>query len=73
MALFSTYTSLTCYEIIQEEPRIFSDKNIKPPITIEEIFRFSVPSEKCDVYDLLKYNKLVVTVDTIKKLEEVYA
>ena len=25
------------------------------------------------VYDLLKYNKLVVTVDTIKKLEEVYA
>ena len=26
-----------------------------------------------NVYDLLKYNKLVVTVDTIKKLEEVYA
>ena len=25
------------------------------------------------VYDLLKYNNLVVTVDTIKKLEEVYA
>ncbi len=43
------------YEIIKEEPRIFSEKNIKPPITIEEIFRFSVPSEKCDVYDLLKY------------------
>ena len=26
-----------------------------------------------NVYDILKYNKLVVTVDTIKKLEEVYA
>ena len=26
-----------------------------------------------NVYDLLKYRKLVVTVDTIKKLEEVYA
>ena len=25
-----------------------------------------------NVYDLLKYNKLVVTVDTVKKLEEVY-
>ena len=26
-----------------------------------------------NVYDLLKYNKLVVTLDTIKKIEEVYA
>ena len=26
-----------------------------------------------NVYDLLKYNNLVVTLDTIKKLEEVYA
>ena len=26
-----------------------------------------------NVYDLLKYNKLVVTLDTVKKLEEVYA
>ena len=26
-----------------------------------------------NVYDLLKYNKLVLTVDTVKKLEEVYA
>ena len=26
-----------------------------------------------NVYDLLKYKKLVVTVDTVKKLEEVYA
>ena len=26
-----------------------------------------------NIYDLLKYNKLVVTEDTIKKLEEVYA
>ena len=26
-----------------------------------------------NVYDLLKYNKLIVTLDTIKKLEEVYA
>ena len=26
-----------------------------------------------NVYDLLKYNKLIVTEDTIKKLEEVYA
>ena len=29
--------------------------------------------ETINVYDLLKYNKLVVTVDTVKKLEEVYA
>ena len=28
---------------------------------------------KINIYDLLKYNKLVVTEDTIKKLEEVYA
>ena len=26
-----------------------------------------------NVFDLLKYKKLVLTVDTIKKLEEVYA
>ena len=26
-----------------------------------------------NVYDLLKYNKLILTVDTVKKLEEVYA
>ena len=26
-----------------------------------------------NVYDLLKYNKLVMTVDTLKKIEEVYA
>ena len=26
-----------------------------------------------NVYDLLKYTNLVVTVDTIKKIEEVYA
>lgn len=26
-----------------------------------------------NIYDLLKYNKLVVTVDAVKKLEEVYA
>ena len=26
-----------------------------------------------NIYDLLKYNKLVVTLDTVKKLEEVYA
>ena len=25
-----------------------------------------------NVYDLLKYNKLVVTLDAVKKLEEVY-
>ena len=29
--------------------------------------------ETRNVYDLLKYNKLVVTEDTVKKLEEVYA
>ena len=29
--------------------------------------------ETINVYDLLKYNKLVVTEDTVKKLEEVYA
>ena len=26
-----------------------------------------------NIYDLLRFEKLVVTVDTIKKLEEVYA
>lgn len=26
-----------------------------------------------NVYDLLKYNKLVITLDTVKKIEEVYA
>ena len=26
-----------------------------------------------NVYDLLKYKNLIVTVDTVKKLEEVYA
>ena len=26
-----------------------------------------------NVFDLLKYKKLVLTVDTVKKLEEVYA
>ena len=29
--------------------------------------------ETVNVYDLLKYNKLVLTLDTVKKLEEVYA
>ncbi len=29
--------------------------------------------ETINVYDLLKYNKLVLTLDTVKKLEEVYA
>ena len=29
--------------------------------------------ETINIYDLLKYNKLVVTLDTVKKLEEVYA
>ena len=29
--------------------------------------------ETINVYDLLKYRKLVVTLDTVKKLEEVYA
>ena len=26
-----------------------------------------------NVFDLLKYTKLIVTIDTVKKLEEVYA
>ena len=26
-----------------------------------------------NVYDLLKYNNLVITLDTVKKIEEVYA
>ena len=28
---------------------------------------------KVNVFDLLKYNNLVLPVDTVKKLEEVYA
>ena len=31
-----------------------------------------LPVNNINVYDLLKYNKLVVTLDTVKKLEEVY-
>ena len=26
-----------------------------------------------NIHDLLKYNKLILTVDSVKKLEEVYA
>ena len=29
--------------------------------------------DSINVYDLLKYNKLVITLDTVKKIEEVYA
>ena len=32
-----------------------------------------IPANNINVYDLLKYNKLVLTVDAVKSLEEVYA
>ena len=47
-------------EIVQKSARNLADVRTSSVSTI-------------NVYDLLKYNKLVVTVDTIKKLEEVYA
>ena len=41
---------------------------------VEKLFEVRVLSvNTINVYDLLYYKKLVVTVDTIKKLEEVYA
>ena len=47
-------------EIVQKSARNLADVRTSSVNTI-------------NVFDLLKYNKLVVTVDTIKKLEEVYA
>jgi len=47
-------------EIIQKSTRNIKDVRTSSVNTI-------------NVYDLLKYKKLVVTVDTIKKIEEVYA
>ena len=38
---------------------------------IEDVRTISVAT--INVFDLLKYKNLVVTVDTVKKLEEVYA
>ena len=47
-------------EIVQKSARNLADVRTSSVNTI-------------NVYDLLKYKKLVLTVDTIKKLEEVYA
>ena len=33
----------------------------------------SLTVDTINAYDLVKYNKLIVTEDTVKKLEEVYA
>ena len=43
----------------------------KSAINVENVRTLSVST--INVFDLLKYKNLVVTVDTIKKLEEVYA
>ena len=41
---------------------------------VEKLFEVKVLNvNTINVYDLLKYNNLVVTLDTVKKLEEVYA
>ena len=41
---------------------------------VEKLFEVKVLKvNTINVYDLLKYNKLVVTLDAVKKLEEVYA
>ena len=53
---------------------VLADKNEnvqKSARNIENVKTLQVNT--INVYDLLKYNKLVVTEDTIKKLEEVYA
>jgi large subunit ribosomal protein L4 len=48
------------------------DENVqKSARNIEGVRTASVST--INVYDLLKYNKLVLTVDSVKKLEEVYA
>ena len=47
-------------EIVQKSARNLADVRTSSVNTI-------------NVFDLLKYKKLVLTVDTIKKLEEVYA
>jgi len=49
-----------------------SNENVqKSARNIENVKTGSVNT--INVYDLLKYKKLVLTVDTIKKIEEVYA
>ena len=56
-----TYIVLpSCNEVVQKSAR-----------NIEDVKTGSVNT--INVFDLLKYKKLVLTVDTIKKLEEVYA
>jgi len=47
------------------------EKVQKSARNIENVRTASVST--INVYDLLKYKNLVVTVDTVKKLEEVYA
>ena len=48
------------------------DKNAKLSArNLEGVRTTSV--DTINVFDLLKYKKLVVTVDTVKRLEEVYA
>lgn len=43
------------YEIKKGNPSTFVTKSIPAPITKEDISRFSIPSEKCDIYDLVRY------------------
>ena len=53
---------------------MLADKNVtveKSARNIEGVKTSSVNT--INVYDLLKYKKLVITLDTVKKLEEVYA
>ena len=41
---------------------------------VEKLFEVKVLKvNTINVYDLLKYKNLVITLDTVKKLEEVYA
>ena len=41
---------------------------------VEKLFNVKVLNvNTINVYDLLKYNKLILTVDAVKNLEEVYA
>ena len=49
----------------KNENVLLSSRNIKGVKTIE--------LNTINVFDLLKYNKLVLPLETVKKLEEVYA
>ena len=53
---------------------VLSEKNLNVQASARNIENVKTTLvNTINVFDLLKYNKLVVTLDTVKKLEEVYA